>query len=304
MPATLHEYRKYLDPAVLARLTGLELRARHLVEGFVSGMHRSPYRGHSVEFAEHRKYCQGDDLRHLDWRVLARTDKHYVKQYDQETNLQLTFVVDCSASMSFRSPDSPLSKREYATALAAALAYLALRQSDAVGLAVFDDRVTRFVRHSNQPTHWKAIVAELEHAPTARTTRLRHALDEIAEQLERRHVIVLISDLFDEPDEILHGLRHLRYRRHEPIVYHVLDHAELTFPFQELTRFEGLEEGGHLLTQARAVRDGYLAELNAFIDDVRRRCRQQRVDYALFDTREPLDRALSVFLATRGDRTR
>lgn len=298
------DYRRYLDPQVLARIGGLEMRARLIVEGFISGMHESPLRGFSVEFSEHRKYSQGDDLRHLDWRVLGRTDKHYIKQYEQETNLQLMLVVDASESMTYRSADAPLSKREYATCVAAAIAYLALRQTDAVGLTAFDANAARVVRASNHPGQWKTVIRELESAAYSRATNIRRTLDEIAEKLTHRHLIVVISDLFDEPRDILSGLKHLRHRKHEPIVLHVMDPAELEFPFTEPTRFEGLEAAGDLVTQPRIVRQRYLHELQAHLDVVRRGCIENRVDYELFSTREPLDKALSGFLAGRASRLR
>ncbi len=301
---TEQDYRRYLDPQVLARISGLEMRARMVVEGFISGMHHSPFRGFSVEFSEHRKYSQGDDLRHLDWRVLGRTDKHYVKQYEQETNLQLMLVVDSSESMSYRSPDAPLTKREYATCVAAAIAYLALRQTDAVGLAAFDAHVARVVRASNNPGQWKTVVRELEAAIPTPATNIRRALDEIAEKLRHRHLVVIISDFFDDPREILTGLKHLRHHRHEPIVLHVMDPAELDFPFSEPTRFEGLERTGQLVTQPRIIRQRYLKELQDHLDELRRGCVENRVDYQLFSTREPLDKALSGFLAGRESRLR
>jgi uncharacterized protein (DUF58 family) len=236
---------------VLAKISGLEQRARLLVEGYFSGMHRSPYRGASVEFADHRQYVQGDDLRHLDWKVYARTDKNYLKEYEQETNLTCVLVVDCSESMSYRSDDAPMSKHEYATCIAAALAYLALRQQDSVGLALFDERVTKFLRPSNNPAQWKTLIRELLSATGPGKTSLRAVLDELAERLRQRSLVVVISDMFDEPRRTLKGLRHLRYRQHETIVFNVWDPAELTFPFVGPTRFEGLEGRGPLLTDPR-----------------------------------------------------
>lgn len=294
--------RRYLDPATLARLGGLELRARSIVEGLHSGRHRSPYRGFSVEFAEHRKYSQGDDLRHLDWRVLGRTDKHYVKQYDQETNLQLMLVVDCSASMGYRSDSAALTKREYAATLAASLAYMVLHQADAVGLAVFFGEFGRVVRASSNPQQWKTVIETLEAAPAQGATSLRRALDQVADQLTRRHVVIVMSDLFDDPDAVLAGLRHLRHRRHETIVMHVMDPAELDFPFSQVTRFEGLEEDVRLLTQPRVIRERYLAEVRTFLDTIRRGCHENRIDYTLFNTSESIDRALSGYLANRAGR--
>lgn len=302
MTEQLESFRRYLDPKVLAKIHGLEFRARSVVEGFISGMHRSPFRGYSVEFAEHRKYSQGDDLRHLDWRVLGRTDKYYVKQYEQETNLQLVFLVDASESMAYRSANAPLSKRDYAACLAAALMYLVLHQADAVGLALFDAHARRIVRASNSPLQWRALVQEMEHAAMKGPTRLRRAFDEVADSLRGRHVVVVVSDLFDDPTELLTGLKHLRHRRHEALVFHVMDPAELEFPFTQPTRFEGFENLGNLVTQPRIIRQRYLHEIREFLDHLRRGCLELQIDYHLFNTLEPLDKALSAFLANRAAR--
>jgi uncharacterized protein (DUF58 family) len=318
MTATMETPRRLLDPAVLARITGLEFRARMVVEGFVSGMHRSPYRGFSVEFAEHRKYSQGDDLRHLDWRVLGRTDRYYVKQHSLETNLQLMLLVDASASMRYRSQNSGLSKRDYAGAVAAAMAYLALHQADAVGLAMLDSHGGRVVRASNNPAQWKALVREMEetfadNGTTGGTPVLRGPnkqanlsamLDHLADVLTRRHVVVVLSDLFEDVPEVLGGLARLRHRRHEVIVFHVMDHAELTLPFSQPTCFVGLEDDGLLRTHPRLIRQRYLREVRGFINRVQAGCRQRRIDHELLDTSRPLDRALAGFLAVRAARVR
>lgn len=292
-------YKRYLDPKVLAKIRGLELRARLLVEGYFSGMHRSPYCGASVEFADYRQYVQGDDFRHIDWKVYGRTDKHYIKLYEQETNLTCLLVVDCSRSMSYRSDGAAMTKHEYATSIAAALAYLALRQQDAVGLAVFDRAVTGYVRPSNHPAHWKTLIRELLSATGPEKTSIRPVLDDVAERLGRRSMIVLISDLFDEPADILTGLRHLRYRRNETLVFNVLDPAELTFPFTGPTRFVGLEAADSLLAEPGLLRHRYLAAVEHFITGLRRACREMQVDYELFNTAGPLDAAISAYLATR-----
>ncbi len=298
------DYRKCLDPKVLARISGLELRARTIVEGFFSGMHRSPYRGLSIEFADHRVYTQGDDLRHIDWKVFGRTDKYYIKEYEQETNFELMLVVDCSESMSYRSPSSPLSKHEYATVAAAAITYLALRQHDSVGLALFDERLTQFVRPSSNAQHWKTIVHELSGSVGPARTSLGRVLHELGERLNHRMVIILISDLFEDVDSILKGLRGLRYRHHELIVWHVCDRAELTFPFTGLTRFDGLESTGVLLTDPEALRARYLEEVKRFQSRLRTGCGRMHVDFAVFDTSSPLDGVLSGYLATRSARLR
>lgn len=299
MVAKTHDYRKYLDPAVLAKIGSLDLRARSAVQGFVSGMHHSPMRGMSVEFAEYRKYAQGDDLKNLDWKVYGRTDKHYVKQYEQETNLHLLLAVDCSESMAYRSAASPLSKREYATTAAAAMAYLALQQADSVALVTFDARLRRATRASNNPSKWRLVIQELEMAEFSGQTDFREAFDELAELLVHRHLVVVLSDCLGNSDEVLRGVRHLRHRGHETILLHTLDRAELTFPFQRPTDFQGLEAAGRLRADPQVVRERYLKGIQAFIAKLRKGCHAQEADYQVLDTSEPLNVALSAYLATR-----
>lgn len=294
--------RSLLDPATLARVEGLDLRTRFLVEGLMSGRHRSPFRGFSVEFVEHRRYSQGDDLKHLDWKVFGRTDKYYVKQYEQESNLQLMLVVDGSESMSYRSDPHGLTKYEYGSLIAAGLAYLILQQADAVGLVRFDEQPQRVIRTTSNPAQFNSIIRELEQPPSGGKTHIRGVLDALAEQLVRRHIVVLISDLFDDADDLIRGIRHLRHRRHEPIVLHVLDHAELEFPFSQWTRFKGLEGFEPLLTEPRMVRERYLAEVRRFQEKVRHGCHELMADYVVFDTSRPIDQALSDYLATRAGR--
>ncbi len=299
MAIAAQDYRRYLDPAVLARITGLDLRARLMVQGFISGLHRSPAHGFSVEFAEHRKYCQGDDLRFMDWKVFGRTDKHYIKEYEQESNLRLLLAVDCSESMTYKSVESPLSKREYAMSVAAALAYLAVQQSDAVGLAVFDTRLHYTGRPSNHPGRWKTVVTELAQTPSRGRTAFRAVLDELADTLHQRHLIILISDLLGPEEEILSGLKHLRHERHELVVFHVLDRAELTFPFSRPVQFMGLEDMEPLTAEPRVMRQHYLRQLHAFVDRLRGGCHEQQIDYEVFDTSASLGAALSSYLSAR-----
>jgi uncharacterized protein (DUF58 family) len=298
------DYRKYLDPRVLSRIGGLELRARLIVEGFFSGIHHSPQRGLSVEFADHRQYTQGDDLRHIDWRVFGRTDKYYIKEYEQETNLNLMLVVDGSESMSYRSSEELMTKHEYATSIAAAVAYLTLQQQDAVGVARFDERLREFLRPQAVPHQWRTLVAELAGKVGPAKTSIRRVLAELAERLPHRVLIVLLSDLFDAPDDILKGLKLLRYRRHEVIVWNVWDPAELTLPFAGPTRFEGLEASGRLLVDPRALRARYVAEVERFQQQMRRGCGHMLIDYAMYHSAMPLDASLSAYLATRSARLR
>lgn len=291
------DYRKYLDPRTLAKISALDLRARMVVEGFITGMHRSPYKGFSIEFAEHREYVQGDDIRHIDWKVYGRTDKYHLKQYEEETNLQLMLVVDTSESMNYSS--MPMSKYEYGISAAAALAYLTLQQQDAVGLALFDADLHHYFKPSNYPTHWKHLIHEMAGKTGPRKTSIRKVLDDLAERMARRGLVAVFSDLFDEPDEILAGLKHLRYRRNEVILFQVLDPQERTFPFKQTTMFEGLEQFGELLTEPRALRQRYLEEVDKFVNKMKRGCRDMGADYHMLDTSDRLDVTLSTFLAAR-----
>lgn len=296
------DYRRYLDPRTLARVSSLELRARLIVEGLMTGSHRSPYQGISVEFAQHRPYTPGDDIRHVDWKVLARADKVYLKQYQEETNLQLILVVDASESMGYGSIEVDgrrWTKYDHATAIAATLSYLAVHQADSVGLAIFDQQMSRFFKASNSPTQWKLVMNELQQVPRWNKTSIGRVLDQIAEKLTHRSLILLLSDCFDDVDSIAKGFRHLRYKKHEVILMQIMDSQELTFPFEDVTRFKGLEELGDLITEPRALRDGYLEQLNAFTEKLKKMCRGMNIDYQRFNTGEPLDVSLSQFLATR-----
>lgn len=302
-------YRKYLDPRTLAKIQALDIRARLIVEGFITGMHRSPYKGFSVEFAQHRQYVQGDDTRYIDWKVFGRTDRHYIKQYEEETNLQVMLVVDASESMTYSGATTKgwkagegWRKFDHATSIAASLAYVALHQQDSAGLAVFDQKVRHFIKPSNNPRQWRIIVDELTTVTKDQKTRTGAILDEIAEQLHHRSLIVLISDLFDDPRNIIKGIQHLRYRRHDLIVLQILDHDEMDFPFESTTLFKGLEEMGELVVEPRALREAYLDELRKHTEIIREECHKLHVDYVQVDTSLPLDVTLPGFLATRAAR--
>lgn len=256
MTETATDYRKYLQPKMLAKISSLDLRARLIVEGLTSGMHRSPYQGISIEFAQHRQYVQGDDIRHVDWKVLAKTDKIYLKQYLEETNLQLICVVDASESMAFgtvKADDgTEWSKYDHATAIAASLSYLTIQQQDSVGLAIFEQALSRYFKPSNSPGQWKLITQELQQVPRLSKTNTGKILSQLAEKLHHRSLIVILSDLFDDLDSLKKGLRHLHYKKHEMIVFQILDPAEIHFPFNDMTMFKGLEDSGQLLAEPRA----------------------------------------------------
>ncbi|MGH7179700.1 MAG: DUF58 domain-containing protein, partial [Tepidisphaeraceae bacterium] len=275
------DYRKYLDPRVLARISSLDLRARLIVEGLMTGMHRSPYQGISVEFAQHRPYVAGDDIRHVDWKVFGKTDKIYLKQYLEETNLHLICIVDASESMGFGTVkgSGDWTKYDHATAIAASLSYMAIQQQDSVGLAIFDQVLSRYFKPSNSPGQWKMVVTELQQVPRWNKTDTGKVLDQIAEKLTHRSLIVILSDFFDDIESIRAGLRHLRYKKHEVMVFQILDPAEIEFPFEDVTLFKGLEEMGELLTEPRALREGYLQQLGQFTEEMKKMCRGMRIDF-------------------------
>src|SRR3954463_2441443 len=295
------DYRKYLDPRTLARIAPLDLRARLIVEGLMTGMHRSPYQGASVEFAQHRPYVFGDDIRHVDWKVLGKTDRIYLKQYIEETNLHLICVVDASESMNYGTvgSDATWTKYDHATAIAASLAYMAIEQQDSVGLAVFDNQLKKYLKPSNSPGQWKTITQELTLVPRVAKTGTGHVLDQLAEKLTHRSLIVILSDFFDDIEGLKKGLRHLRYKKHEMMVFQVLDPMEIDFPFEDVTLFKGLEGLGDLLTEPRALRAGYLEQLNGFTDELKKMCRGMHIDFTRMNSGEGLDVTLSSFLATR-----
>ncbi len=296
------ELQKYLDPKVLAKIKRLDLQARLVVEGFISGQHRSPFQGFSVEFAQHREYVPGDDLKHLDWKVLARTDKAYIKQYEVETNLRATLLVDVSESMRYQGNGARgerMTKYHYAACLAASLAQLLLSQQDAVALATFDEDIQSFLAHSTNPNHIKPLVHALDTVSLKAKTSLEHICHNLAEKIPRRGMICLISDLFVDPAGVVRGLRYFRHRKHEVMVLHIMDADELTFPFQGNTMFRGLENTGRLTVEPRSLRQGYIEAMEEFCTTVKRQCIANQIDYKLVSTADHLDAALLSFLAAR-----
>jgi uncharacterized protein (DUF58 family) len=305
-PAVGHSALDYLHPETLSQVEGIELRARHIVEGLMTGMHRSPYFGYSVEFAQHRPYTPGDDIRHLDWKVFARTDKLYLKQYQQETNLDLVLLVDASGSMSYGSelPNSRnrWRKFDHATSLAAALSYLSLQQQDRAGLIVFADRLVEMVRPSNARGQWRQIVQALSGQPVDQQTSMGRVFEEVLAKLHHRALIVVLSDFFDDAGELGAGLARLHHRRHDVMLLQTLDHAELTFPFTAPQRMLGLEDEGKLDLDPKALREAYLEEMDRHIRAVQRQARKFRYDHELLDTSQAVGPPLSHFLARRAAR--
>lgn len=297
--ATDSPTRNVLDPQVVSRLGRLDLKARLVVEGFISGLHKSPFHGFSVEFVEHRQYMPGDSLRSVDWKVYAKSDRFYVKQYEDETNLRAHLVVDHSASMQYASQPGAVTKLEYARALAAALAYLMLHQQDAVGLLTFAEKIETFVPARARRSHLDVVLRELDRMRPGGRTALATSLHHLAERIRRRGLIVLFSDLMAPPDAVLSGLAHFRHRQHEVLVFHVLDPAERAFDFGEPATFVDVETGEEVALEPWEVRGTYRQRIDAWLERYRTECRRAQIDYVPLDTSTPYDQALFAYLEKR-----
>lgn len=290
--------QSYFDPLILAKISTMSLRARYVVEGMLSGMHESPYRGYSVEFAEHREYAPGDEIRRIDWKAYGKFDRYFIKEYEEETNLRAYIFLDASASMAYGSQG--LSKFDYGCYLAASMAYLMLRQGDYVGLVTFGAQVQRYIPPRSGLQHMQALMSHLEATQPQGETQLDQSLREIAGKITKRGIIMVISDLFDTPEMVLRALKYFRHRRNEVMVFHLLDHNELEFPFERLTMFEDIEDPTtRVLAAPRTIREAYLEKIQEFIDEYRRSCRRELIDYNCFPTTTPLDVALARYLARR-----
>ena len=289
---------RYLDPKVLARIGSLDLKAKTVVEGVLSGLHRSPKRGYSVEFAEYRQYMPGDALATIDWKVYARSDRHYVKKFEEDTNLDCHLLVDISGSMAYGSHG--VTKRDYACYLAASLAYLMHRQRDAVGLIAFDETIVQRLPPSARASHLRAVLLGLERLPQGAKTNVAKPLGDLAKVLAKRGLVVVISDLLDEPAGVIQGLRHFRQRGTDVIVFHVLDPQELHFTFADVARFRDVESASEVFADPAAVRGDYLAAVGGFIDTYKQQLGGAGIDYHLLDTSKPLDLALVAYLKARG----
>src|SRR5436190_16790303 len=286
---------RYVDPKILARIGNLELMARNVVEGFINGLHRAPFFGASIDFAEHRGYVAGDDIRRVDWKLYARTDRYYVKQYEADTNTNLTVLLDVSKSMSFASGGLP--KLEYASFVAACLAYLAQRQRDRVGIVTFDSDIVSHVPPSAK--HFNVVLHTLDRAKAERPGNLAVPLNKMAEHFKRRGILVLISDFYEEPDAILEAIKPLKFLGNDLIVFHVLDQAELDFGYDDASSFQDLETGEQIPVVPQSLRDEYRAMIRTHIEALTARFSEHRIDYTLLNTSEPLDRALFSYLSSR-----
>jgi len=293
----LADHRQYLKPEVVSKLKSMEMKARLVVEGFITGLHKSPYHGFSVEFAEHRQYMPGDSIRDIDWKVYAKSDRFYVKEFEEETNLKAYILLDASKSMSYTSAKT--TKFDYAANLGAALAFLMLKQRDAAGLVVFDQRIRRYIPPKSASVHLHALLTTLSGVTPSESTNVGATLHEMAERIKRRGLIIVLSDLWDDPTRVLAGLKHFRHRKHEVIVFHILDPTEREFNFPEEALFRDMETGEEISTLPWQIRSEYQRTMGAHVDRFRRECRQAFVDYVPVDTSVPYDYALFSYLGKR-----
>lgn len=290
------------DPAIVGAVSRLEFHAREVVEGVISGLHKSPYHGYSVEFAQHREYTPGDEIRYIDWRVAARSDRYYVKEFEEETNLKAYMILDSSTSMRYQGAKRKYSKLEFASVLAVALTTILMQQRDAAGLMLFNDGLQKYVPPRATATHFTQLLEELATAESKPKTELAPTFHAAAEQIKRRGLVVILSDLFGDVNDVLEGIRHFRYRRHEVVVFHILDDDEVNFPFDDLTKFEGLELEPEILVDPRGIRQEYLQQFNAFCTELDRGCREVNVDLVRMVTSENPADALSRYIAGRRPR--
>ncbi len=289
--------RKYLDPKMVAKLDNMALRARLVVEGYLIGQHKSPYHGFSVEFAEHRAYGSGDDTRHIDWKLYGKTDRYYVKQFEEETNLRSHILLDTSASMQFGS--GSVTKLEYARYLSAALTHLMLNQKDGIGLVLFDEKINHFIPPKAAQSHAKYIMGTMEDIQSGPDTNIRPVLDQMADRIKKRGLVILISDLMDDPDAVLMGLNHFRHNKQEVIVFHLMDRQEYNFDFGDRTQFKDMETGETITTDPWHIRSDYRDLIKSFQKTYQTGCRNQRIDYVPLFTDQPLDIALNEYLNKR-----
>ncbi len=291
------DHKKYLNPEVVSRLKNMDLRARLVVEGFITGLHRSPYHGFSVEFSDYRPYMLGDEIRHIDWKVYGKTDRYYIKQFEEETNLKSYLLLDTSGSMGYSS--HKITKLEYASYLAAALSYLMIEQRDAVGMVLFDHKIKKYIPPRSIKSYLPMILKELEKIKCSEQTDVANTFHEMAERINRRGLIIVLSDLLDDPEKVISGLKHFRHKRHDVIVFHILDPMEISFNFKRNALFKDLETGEKMTTQPWHIKAEYQKQVQRFIENYKRQCRLNRIDYVLIDTSWDFDRALMEYLLKR-----
>ncbi|MGD9486887.1 MAG: DUF58 domain-containing protein [Calditrichaceae bacterium] len=292
-----NSFNKFLDPKVLSALSNLELVARRVVEGYLTGLHKSPFHGFSVEFSQHRPYMSGDSLRFVDWKVYGRTDRFYIKQYEEETNLRCYIVLDISNSMNYGS--AGIKKSAYATYLSASLAYLMMKQRDATGLVLFDEEIRQLLPPRSVFSYLNTLLKAMESAAPGKDTDIGFVLHQIAERFNRRGLVILISDLLDDPAKIVEGLKHFRHNQHEVLVFHILDEQEQSFSFSGDVLFEDMESGERIKTQPWYIRESYKENFSKYLDYFRQEFSNNRIDYQLLNTNTPFNKALTEYLIKR-----
>ena len=298
MDKPLRDYKNLLDPSFISKLNSLELKARLVVEGFMVGMHKSPYHGFSVEFSEHRAYMQGDNLKDVDWKVFGKTEKYYIKQYEEETNLRSYIFLDTSNSMSYNSGNN-ISKLDYSLTLAAALSYLMVHQQDAVGLTLYSERINKFLPPKSSRAYLQEILKSLANIEPSSKTNTAASLNEAAEKIKRRGMVVIISDFFDDINVVLKALKHFSYKKNEVIVFQVLDPIEKTFSFGKDAIFKDLETGEEMTTQPYQIQKAYREAMGEFINRIKKECLNSNIDYNLIETSDPYNKALLRYIQKR-----
>ena len=289
--------RKYLRPETVALLNSMSLRARLVVEGYIIGHHRSPYHGFSVEFAEHRSYGPGDEIKHIDWKLFGKTDRLYVKRYEEETNLRAHIILDTSKSMLYSSAE--VSKLSYANSLAASLSYLMINQQDAVGIAKFSDKIDTFVPPKARPSHLNLILSQLDDKYSGFDTQIGIVLHELADRIRKRGMVILISDLLDKPENIMKGLKHFRHQNQEVIVFHIKDRKESEFDFNTRTKFFDMETGEEIVTEPWHIRSNYNELISKLESNYKSNCRENLIDYVPLFTDQSLDIGITEYLIKR-----
>ncbi len=292
------DYKNFLEPEFISKLNSLELKARFVVEGFMVGLHKSPYHGFSVEFTQHRPYIQGDNLKDVDWKVYGKTDQFYIKQYEEETNLKSFILLDTSNSMKFNSLGN-ISKIEYASTLAAALSYLMIHQQDAVGLSLYDEKIIKYLPPKANRTYLREILKHLANISASQKTNTANCLNQIAEKIKRKGLVVIISDFFDEIDSVLNAIKHFSYKKNEVIIFQILDPLERSFAFGKDAVFKDLETEDEITTQPYQLQNAYKDAMNEFTSKIKSECLNSNIDYNLIETSDPYDKALLNYIQKR-----
>lgn len=298
MEITKNNFQDYLNPALISKINSIEMKARFVVEGFMVGLHRSPYHGFSVEFSQHRPYMQGDSPKDIDWKVYGKTEKFFIKQYEEETNLRCYILLDISKSMSYGSSES-VKKIEYAKTLAASLSYLMIKQQDAVGITLYSDKIVKSLPPKSTNTYLREVLISISLAEPSDRTNTAECLSQIAEKISKRGLVIVISDLFDEPNSVVNALKHFRYKKNEVIVFQILDPIERNFSFNKDSIFKDLETGEEITVQPYQIQKAYKESMREFISKIKSSCLNANIEFNLLDTSTPFDKALFSYINKR-----